>query len=68
MAVPLTQLWLGRDLVQKKQLNLEQAKEARKLLNMPGGLELHIGVSCSFLPQPTPAPRQQGRTANSRHL
>lgn len=33
-----------RDLVQSKKITFEEAREARKLLNMPGGLELHIGV------------------------
>lgn len=28
-----------------KKITFEEAREARKLLNMPGGLELHIGVS-----------------------
>lgn len=31
--------------MQTKEISLDEAKEARKLLNMPGGLELHIGVS-----------------------
>ena len=38
-----------RDLVQAKKITFEEAREARKLLNMPGGLELHIGVSCILL-------------------
>lgn len=34
-----------RDLMRQKKITMEEGKEARKLLNMPGGLELHIGVS-----------------------
>ena len=34
-----------RDLIREKKITFEEAREARKLLNMPGGLELHIGVS-----------------------
>lgn len=33
-----------RDLMRERKITLEEGKEARKLLNMPGGLELHIGV------------------------
>ena len=36
-----------RDLMRQKKITMEEGKEARKLLNMPGGLELHIGVSHS---------------------
>jgi hypothetical protein len=35
-----------RDLMREKKITFGEGKEARKLLNMPGGLELHIGVNC----------------------
>ena len=35
--------------MRKKQLTVDEAKEARTLLNYPGGLELHIGVRPSLL-------------------
>lgn len=35
-----------RDLIRKKVISMEDAMEARKLVDFPGGLELHIGVCC----------------------
>jgi hypothetical protein len=34
-----------RDLIRSKKITMEDAMEARKLVDFPGGLELHIGVS-----------------------
>ncbi len=33
-----------RDLIRNKTITMEDAMEARKLVDFPGGLELHIGV------------------------
>ena len=35
---------MRRDLIRSKTITMEDAMEARKLVDMPGGLELHIGV------------------------
>ena len=34
-----------RDLIRSKKITMEDAMEARKLVDFPGGLELHIGAS-----------------------
>ena len=39
-----------RDLIRNKTITMEDAMEARKLVDFPGGLELHIGVRLPRLP------------------
>ena len=36
--------YLCRNLIRSKKISMEDGMEARKLVNFPGGLELHIGV------------------------
>ena len=38
-----------RDMVRQKKVSMEEGTLMRTLLFMPGGLELHIGVSFAFL-------------------
>ena len=38
--------------MRSKEIDMEEAREARKLLNMPGGLELHIGVRYNPVREP----------------
>ena len=45
----------NRQLIRSKKISMEDGLEARKLVNFPGGLELHIGVrwpSTAFLALP----------------